>query len=116
MKKAKKLLSFVLSLAILMSVASMSGITAYAESTSGTCGANITWNFDEQTGTLTISGSGKMNDLKSTYSTPWNSFKDSIVQVVFSGDITSIGNYAFYEHSNLTNVIFNDGIILLILG
>lgn len=113
MKKAKKLLSFVLSLAILMSVASMSGITAYAESTSGTCGANITWKFDEQTGTLTISGSGKMNDLKSTYSTPWNSFKDSIVQVVFSGEITSVGNYAFYEHSNLTNVIFNDGITLI---
>lgn len=113
MKKAKKLLSFVLSLAILMSVASISGITAYAESTSGTCGANITWNFDEQSGTLTISGSGKMNDLKSTYSTPWNSFKDSIVQVVFSGEITSVGNYAFYEHSNLTNVIFNDGITLI---
>ena len=30
--------------------------------TSGTCGENLTWNFDEATGTLTIEGSGRMED------------------------------------------------------
>ena len=36
----------------------------YAEETptSGTCGENLTWNFDEATGTLTIEGSGRMED------------------------------------------------------
>ena len=112
MKKAKKLLSFVLSLAILMSVASMSGITAYAESTSGTCGANITWEFDEQTGTLAITGSGKMYDYQ-RYNAPWQAYKDSIMQVIFDGKITSIGEYAFFKHNNLTAVTFNDSVKLI---
>ncbi len=30
---------------------------------SGTYGENITWNFDEATGTLTFSGSGDMADI-----------------------------------------------------
>ncbi len=112
MKKAKKFLSFVLSLAILMSFVAMSGITAYAESTSGTCGANITWEFDEQTGRLTISGSGKMNDFQ-VYNVPWLAFKDSVIQVVFEGKITSVGEHAFYRHKNLTTVTLNDDIKLI---
>jgi hypothetical protein len=35
--------------------------TAYAQ-TSGSCGANLTWSYNEATYTLTISGTGDMYD------------------------------------------------------
>lgn len=38
---------------------------------SGTYGENITWNFDEATGTLTFSGSGDMADTPAGEYTPW---------------------------------------------
>ena len=60
MKKLNKILSIIL--AILM-VIFIIPITASAETpTSGTCGENITWEFDGATGILTISGTGNMYD------------------------------------------------------
>ena len=43
-------------------------VSAFAETeivSSGSCGENVTWEFDNQTGTLTINGSGEMT------SHPW---------------------------------------------
>ena len=80
-----------------------------AEATSGTCGDNLTWNLDEN-GTLTISGSGKMKDyryssLSSYYDNPapWYSQRDSIKKISISHLVTSIGEYAFYNCTNLTD-------------
>lgn len=43
----------------------------------GTCGENLTWTFDDSTGTLTISGIGAMYDY--IYDNrPWESYKDNI--------------------------------------
>ena len=43
---------------------------------SGKCGENLTWEFDKLTGTLTISGTGAMDDF-SSYSRPWFSYEDT---------------------------------------
>ena len=64
--------------------------------------AEETWQFDESTGTLTISGTGKMNDYScdsynGTYRTtaPWKDYYTSIKSVVIEEGITSIGDWAF---------------------
>lgn len=60
------------------------------------CGENATWTLDES-GTLTISGTGAIND---------EAFKNNtkIKKVIIEEGITSIGGYAFYRCENLTSV------------
>ena len=77
--------------------------TLFAETYSGTCGTNLTWTFDTESGTLTISGNGAMMDYTSN-SMPWYSYSSSIKTVIIEDGVTSIGNYAFIYCSSLTSV------------
>ncbi|MDD6642794.1 MAG: leucine-rich repeat protein, partial [Firmicutes bacterium] len=80
--------------------------------TSGTCGENLTWSFDESTGNLTISGSGSMYsftcyyaDWSTTYSSaPWAYLSDKIKTVVIEEGVTSIGGNAFSECTSLCEI------------
>ena len=73
-----------------------------ALASSGTCGANLTWTLDNE-GTLTISGTGAMNDFEYK-SSPWCSFRYSVRAIQIEPGVTSIGNYTFSGCSSLTNV------------
>ena len=88
-----------------------------AETVSGTCGDNVSWELDEK-GTLTISGTGKMSDFHQDYEngywvtrTPWYEFTDSILSVLIAPGITHIGSYAFDDCAVLTNVTIPDTVI-----
>ena len=116
MKKTSKILSVFL--AILM-VVSIIPITASADTpTSGTCGESATWEFDETTGTLTISGEGAMYDYyyhfyssKDEVDTrPWASYDDLIEFVVINEGITHIGDYAFSSFDLLTIVTIPESV------
>ena len=86
-------------------------IVASAES-SGNCGdsgSNVTWSLDDN-GTLTISGSGKIEDYRSDIDQPWYSNRSDITSVVIEPGVTSIGSQAFYECSNLTSITIPSGL------
>ena len=86
-------------------------IAASAES-SGNCGdsgSNVTWSLDDN-GTLTISGSGKIEDCRSDIDQPWYSNRSDITSVVIEPGVTSIGSQAFYECSNLTSITIPSGL------
>ena len=100
MKKANKILAIIL--AILM-VISIVPITASAATYTGTCGSNLTWTFDDSTGTLTISGTGLMDRYKSS-NRPWESYRTEIKNVVVEEGVISLNNYAFYGFDALTSV------------
>lgn len=72
-------------------------------SASGTCGENLTWVLDSA-GTLTISGTGAMENYGSAPSTPWYDIRSSITAVVIENGVTSIGDCAFYELVAATTV------------
>ena len=95
----QKLFTFLLAL-----VASVSAI--YAQS--GTCGSNLTWMLDAETGVLTISGTGAMDNYYygrvGNKVSPWNDFTSVIKTVIINDGVTSIGEWAFYECSSLTSV------------
>lgn len=52
--------------------------------TSGTCGDKATWTYDENTKTLTISGTGAMSDYTINSGSPWNNIND--IQTVVIGE------------------------------
>ena len=70
--------------------------------TSGTCGEDVYWNFDEETGTLTISGNGPMDDYSGDE--PWNGIMWSVTNVVVEEGVTYIGAGSFQMYDNLTSV------------
>ena len=73
---------------------------------SGTCGEDLTWAFDPDTGTITISGTGSMTDYSntSTNEIPWYSYASEITAVVVEEGVTTIGEAAFYQCSNLAQL------------
>ena len=79
-------------------------------------GSGVTWQLTENTDdpstyTLTIRGSGAMEDYQTSSSRPWNNFRDQITSVVISPGITSIGNCAFTLFSKLIHVDIADSVI-----
>ena len=66
-------------------------VVASAAAAQGTCGTNLIWSLDD-TGTLTISGSGEMQDWENSSDVPWNNVKSSIISVVISEGVSSIDN------------------------
>lgn len=57
------------------------------------------------TGTMVLSGKGQMKDWTSENLPPWTDFKDLIVSIDF-GDVSDIGNYAFFDCTSLEYVVF----------
>ena len=59
----------------------------------GMCGTNVTWSFANET--LTISGTGAMEDYTSSDNQPWRSLGSDIKNVVVEDGVSHIGNSAF---------------------
>jgi hypothetical protein len=76
--------------------------TATALAQSGTCGENLTWTLSSDEKTLTISGTGAMEDYSEP--SPWFSYRSSITTVVIGNGVTSIGDEAFYRCSGLSSI------------
>ena len=114
----KRLISLLVALCMAVTLLPVSAITAWAEDPdppkSGNCGATgdgsgVTWQLTENT--LTIRGSGAMEDYSTSYSRPWNSFCDQITSVVIFPGVTSIGECAFKGFSKLIHVDIANSVI-----
>ncbi len=104
----KKAMATILALVMIIGLLPIipANITAFAAA-SGSCGDNITWSI-ENSGTLTITGYGAMDDYATGSTPPWSSWNYIIKRVVFENTgsgITKIGFLAFGNCYNLTEVI-----------
>ena len=80
---------------------------------SGICGENLTWEYDDSTGLLVISGTGEMYDYIVDYDNderPWGMYRDNIKTVVINDGATTIGNDAFYWCGSLTSITISDSV------
>ncbi|MCD8391129.1 MAG: leucine-rich repeat protein, partial [Firmicutes bacterium] len=93
----KRLVSFILVLAMICAF-----VPCFHAVESGTCGDNVTWVFDD--GTLTISGSGDMENYTPMASVPTWGWLGTITDVIVENGVTSIGEGAFYGCDSLTNI------------
>ena len=100
-------------LALLAALCCLLTFSAAAESTivdSGTCGENLTWTLDGA-GTLTISGTGEMEEFERAKMVPWHQSRDNIKAVVIEPGVTSIGRYAFWlTYGNLARITISDSV------
>ena len=85
--------------------------TAAAETDSGTCGSDLTWTFDTETGTLTIEGTGRMSYYSGKNYVPWNSYRAQITNVIFSEEQTTISEYSFADCTALTEIRIPDSVV-----
>ncbi len=113
MRNILKLFSIILAFTMILSIIP---IMASAETSSGICGENLTWTFDDSTGTLTISGLGEMEDYQRhmavpLYSIPpWESYWNNIISIVIDEGITYIGEETFIGYANLTSITIPDSV------
>lgn len=119
----KRLLSMILAISMMLTILPVNAITALAaDDMSGDCGLNkgnnvtyvLTQNNEDDanpTYTLTIKGSGNMENYNhnSNYYAPW--MWKTVTQVKFEGSVTSIGNYAFLDCPNLTSITIPDSVV-----
>jgi len=72
------------------------------------CGDNLTWELSSDNKVLTIEGYGDMWDFTLTSMTdntiPWSYAYTTIEQVILPQGITGIGDYAFFNHRQLTTI------------
>lgn len=111
MKKSRKILSGIMALCLMGTIAvipeSIVSVTATAESAD----TSVTWAFDNESGVLTISGTGEMMKIDRFNASPWQSESTSIKAVVIENGITNISSQAFQGCNNLEKVTLPESII-----
>lgn len=71
----------------------------YADEVGGDCGKGVKWSLSS--GTLVISGEGKMSDYGEYSLAPWADYSDSILSVRVEDGVSAIGSFAFFDLPNL---------------
>ena len=66
-------------------------------------GENIIWDLSEE-GVLTFTGTGPMPDYDESALIPWKNLRSQILSVVIGDGITHVGQFAFYQCTNLESV------------
>ena len=104
----KKVISVLLSVLMLCGMTTGLDLTAYAADTTitGKCGENATYLYNKNTKTLTISGTGVINNIGCDY--PSDS---SIASLIIEDGITGIGGNMFSECENLENIVIPDSVV-----
>ncbi len=102
--KPQKPICRVLSIVVMLCLlAAMLPSVAFAATTaSGSCGDDLTWTLDDA-GTLTVSGSGAMEEWE-IGSAPWYSCRNSVKHIVVQDTVTSISSGAFSGFGNLESM------------
>lgn len=116
MRKFRKILAVALAATMITSMGQIS-MTAFAASEdtaavaetsdssgikSGSCGENVTYTLDTDSGLLTISGTGAMGDFNYGNAIPWKG--EAVTGVVIEDGVTTISDYTFSDCSDLTSV------------
>ena len=78
--------------------------TVDPDAKSGTCGEGLTWVLEGNT--LTVSGSGEMDD-----GAPWAEYGNKIEKLVLTGGVTKIGAAAFYDCDRLEEIDFGSALV-----
>ncbi len=112
----KKIISIILCVLMLMSASLLPAFAQNIDSAptafSGSCGEKLNYSFDEETGTLTISGEGAMTDFAG-FDAPWRNYRSSINFLVIEDGVTTLGVNAFEGCTALESVEISDTVVVI---
>lgn len=80
---------------------------------SGQCGENVQWTFDEESGVLSLSGTGAMDSLGAFEDYGYSVWKDDIQFVAAADGVTSVGAHAFEGCPLLEEVILGEDVTVI---
>ena len=96
MKKTKKFLSLVLAVLMLLSIMPYA-VSVNALETTGQCGDNVYWEYDENVKTLSLNGYGDTwNFGTGEHTSPFMDYANEIEKIIVGEGITRIGDLFFY--------------------
>ena len=75
-----------------------------------TCGDGLWWDFDEDTGVLTVEGEGVIDSYFWPPKQPWAQYQEKVVALSLPDGLTGIGYNAFAEFSGLVSVEIPSGV------
>ena len=103
MRRLKIQLNIKRATVLLLTIACIAAVCIFSvQAESGSCGKGLTWVYSH--GTLTITGTGEMTDFNEYKKAPWNDLRNEIKKVSFADGITSIGDFAFHDCTELRTV------------
>ncbi len=76
----------------------------------GSCGENVTWTLNVETGDFSVTGSGEMDNYLDSSAVPWRDHISDIRTVTIEKGVTSIGNSSFENCTALTSVAIPDSV------
>ncbi len=114
-KNCKLLFVCIFMLCVFFGFAENDSVEAAEIVQSGICGDNATWTLDDS-GTLTVDGSGRMHSIDSSSYAPWYEYRLDIQHVVIGEEIAGITGRAFQACINLQTVTFAEGTVLDTIG
>lgn len=86
-------------------------LLVHAEKNTVAVTSAINYSYDTSEGWLQIEGRGAMSNYGKTSNTaPWSWLRGQIEEVIIDEGITSIGNYAFYQFSEMESLVFPSSI------
>lgn len=77
---------------------------------SGSCGEHVTWEYYTDSGSLFISGEGRMEDYEREIDQPWYAYQNEIAAVRISNGVKSVGKRAFSGCSMLRSAVLADSV------
>ena len=85
-------------------------VSTNAEIYRGSCGDNVTYTLDTETGLLAIEGTGDMWDFDNPNAVPWAEQRLDIKTVTIAEGVTSIGDVAFHLAGFLSSITIPNSI------
>ncbi len=108
MKKTNRIIKTALALLlVVVSVLCFSACGTRAPSVddaSGAAGA-LTWKYEKETKTLTVTGNGEMPNAASASDVAWAGVRAGVQKIVVGAGVTTVGDYAFYGMSYAKEIV-----------
>lgn len=100
MKRLIRFVSFLLLASLILCTAPAMAL----DDESGVIGDSIAWEYVSASKTLTLTGSGPMEDYAYASKSPFYKFRNELETVVIGEGITTVGAYAFSNQSKLASI------------
>ncbi len=106
----KRILSLALAV-MLIAAAMITPHFMFAFESEGICGEEVSWSYNSETSTLTISGKGEMTAYENEEDIPWKlNFSSDIETVIVEDTVTSLSSSSFSDMPNLKRITLGLGI------